>query len=73
MEGSIQVYVIRVLDDDGKTSLIASEVRLNDSMAIHSAQEISGRYKFEVWRGMECVYGAEQASSPTLPICIGRA
>jgi hypothetical protein len=60
----MQIYEIRVLDDDGKTMMIASEVELNDSAAIRSAKEISGKNKFEVWRGMHCVYGIEPSPVP---------
>jgi len=66
----MQVYEIRVLDDNGKTSLIASEIRLNDSAAIRSAQALSGNKKFEVWRGMDCIYGIDPAPGPTAPLRI---
>ena len=52
----MDVYEIRIFDDDGKTALIASEGRPDDSAAICSAKAISGRNKFEVWRGTNCVY-----------------
>jgi len=66
-EVSIQLYEIRILDEDGKTALIASEVRLNDSAAIRSARVISGSRKFEVWRGMDCIYGMGSAPLPEHP------
>jgi hypothetical protein len=57
----MQIYEIRVLEDDGKTSLIASEVLLSDNAAIRSGKGIAAGRKFEVWRGMDCIYGIDPA------------
>jgi hypothetical protein len=64
----MQVYEIRVLDDRGKTTLIASEVRLSDSAAIRSAKALSGKSNFEVWRGMDCIYEIDPVPRRTTPI-----
>ena len=64
----MQSYEIRVLEDDGKTSLIASEVQLSDSAAIRSGKGISAGRKFEVWRGMDCIYGVDLAPPPVPPV-----
>ena len=53
----MNIYEIRVLGEDGTTSLIASEARLNDSAAIRSAQQLFCGRNFEIWRGMKCIYG----------------
>ena len=63
----MEVYQIQVFDDDGKTALIASESQHNDSAAICAAKAISGRNKFEVWRGLECVYAIGQNAEPNSP------
>jgi hypothetical protein len=57
----MQIYEIRVLEDDGKTSLIASEVLISDNAAIRSGQGMAAGRKFEVWRGMDCIYGIDPA------------
>jgi hypothetical protein len=63
----MQVYEIRVLEDDGKTSLIASEVQLSDNAAVRSGKGIAAGRKFEVWRGMDCIYGLDPAPPPGGP------
>ena len=60
----MQVYEIRVVEDDGKTALIASEIQLSDKAAIRSGKEMSAGRKFEVWRGMDCIYGLDPAPPP---------
>ena len=60
----MNVYEIRVLSADGKTSFIASEVRHNDNAAIRTAQQIFGGRKLEVWRGMDCIYGMDAEPLP---------
>ena len=53
----MQIYQIRVLEDDGKTALIASEVQFDDSTATQFGKGVAAGRKFEVWRGMDCIYG----------------
>jgi hypothetical protein len=60
-------YEIRVLRDDGRTSVIVAAIHLNDNSAVRSAQKIAGARKFEVWRGADCVYGTEGALVIELP------
>ena len=60
-------YDIRVLGDDGKTALILSEYRTNDHAAVRTAQRIAHGRKFEIWRGMECVYGLDATPVPKPP------
>ena len=55
----MQVYEVRVFDENGKTQLIAAEVGLNDNAAIRSGRAIAAGKHFEVWRGMDCIYGLE--------------
>lgn len=50
-------YEIRILKPDGSTALIASEIYLCDSSAIRAAHAMADGLAFEVWRGMECIYG----------------
>ena len=51
-------YEIRILRSDGICSAIIEQVQLNDHAAIRSAQKMARGQKFEVWRGLDCVYGA---------------
>jgi hypothetical protein len=64
-------YEIRILSPDGSTALIAAEIHLCDSSAIRSARGLADGLSFEVWRGMDCIYGAglpaaEVAMAPVL-------
>jgi hypothetical protein len=59
----MQIYEIRVLDENGKTQLIAAEVGLNDSAVIRSGRTMAAGKQFEVWRGTNCIYGVEHPSS----------
>jgi hypothetical protein len=61
-------YEVRVLQDDGRTALIVAAVYLNDNAAIRSARKIAVARKFEVWRGMHCIYGTIGATIIKLPI-----
>lgn len=54
-------YPICLMDDDGRTALIVAAIHLNDNAAVRSAQKIANRRKFEVWKGMECIYGTRDA------------
>ena len=60
-------YEIRILRDDGSTALIAAGTHLNDNAAIRSARKLARAHKFEVWRGMDCIYGTEGAPIIKLP------
>jgi hypothetical protein len=54
----MQEYEMRVLRPDGGPVLITAEFHLNDSAAVRSAQKLANGHRFEVWRGMDCIYGA---------------
>ena len=59
---SMQQYEIRILKADGSTATILAAVQLNDNAAIRSAKKIADGRLFEVWRGMNCLYGCSYAS-----------
>lgn len=63
----METYEIRILHDDGKTALVTSAIHLNDNSAIRSARKIAHARKFEVWRGMNCIYGTAGAPVINLP------
>jgi hypothetical protein len=49
-------YEIRVLSA-GHTVMIMEEVQLSDHAAIRSGKKIAADRPFEVWRGLDCIYG----------------
>jgi len=49
-------YEIRILSQ-GHTLTIIEEVHLNDHSAVRAGQKAAAGRKFEVWRGLDCVYG----------------
>ena len=51
-------YEIRILNPDGSTAIIAVEIYLCDASAIRAAHAMADGLAFEVWRGMDCIYGA---------------
>ena len=57
----MDLYEIRVLDDDGATALIFAAIHLNNNTAIRSAEKIAHGRRFEVWKGMDCVHGSPGA------------
>jgi hypothetical protein len=63
----MQHYEIRVLREDGTTALMVAALQPNDNEAMRSARKIAGSRKFEVWRGADCIYGAEGAEVIGLP------
>ena len=40
---------------------VAAAIHLNDDAAIRSARKLAHAHRFEVWRGMDCIYGTEGA------------
>ncbi|HWX90767.1 MAG TPA: hypothetical protein VNY75_10700 [Rhizomicrobium sp.] len=50
-------YEIRILSD-GRTQAVIEAMHLNDHAAIRAAQKYAGGKSFEVWRGLDCIYGA---------------
>lgn len=58
-------YQIRILQGNGTVAaIITTERRLNDDVAIRSAKHIARGRKFEVWRGLVCIY---ESSSMLVP------
>ena len=49
-------YEIRILNEHGKTAIVAAEVQLNDHAAVRSAKKLANGRKTEVWRGKDCIY-----------------
>jgi hypothetical protein len=49
-------YEIRVLNEDGKTSLIYHSLHLDDGAAFQAAREIANGKAFDLWCGMDCVF-----------------
>ena len=54
-------YEIRIMRDDGGTSLIVAAIHLDDNAAIQAARILARAHKFEVWRGMDRIYGTDGA------------
>ena len=50
-------YEIRVLSTE-HTILAMEEIQLSDHAAIRSARKIADDRPFEVWCGLDCIYGA---------------
>lgn len=68
-------YEIRILKPDGSTAIVAAEIFLCDSSAIRAAHAMADGLAFEVWRGMDCIYGPElpAARVKIAPTGIGNA
>lgn len=60
----MQVYEIRILRPDGSTATVFEGMYLSDHSAIRSAKGMSEDNRFEVWRGMDCIYGGHYAAEP---------
>ncbi|HEY2007645.1 MAG TPA: hypothetical protein VGH23_01555 [Rhizomicrobium sp.] len=65
-------YEIRIFHDDGRTAIVLAGTQLNDNAAVRYAKKAAGARKFEVWRGLDCVYGTglapiRQTHSPNYP------
>jgi hypothetical protein len=57
LEGSMQVYEIRVLSSSSEASTIMEAMYASDFAAIRAARNIAGDNRHEVWRGLDCIYG----------------
>jgi len=53
----MHTYEVRILRPDGRAALITAESHWNDDAAIRSAKKIARGRQFEIWRGMDCIYG----------------
>ena len=68
-------YEIRILNPDGSTAIITAEIHLTDASAIRAGHALADGLHFEVWRGMDRIYGTRlpAAKAPAAPIGIGNA
>lgn len=68
-------YEIRILNPDGSAAIIAAEIYLCDSSAVRAAHAMADGLAFEVWRGMDCIYGSRlpAAKVSVAPSGIGNA
>ena len=57
-------YEIRILRADKATDVIMRMVHLTDHAAIRAAKKLAEARPFEVWRGMDCIYGGHSAEPP---------
>jgi hypothetical protein len=55
-------YEIRILSDDGKSTIATSAFYLNDNAVTRAVRKIAGTRKFEIWREMNCIYGTADAA-----------
>jgi hypothetical protein len=61
----MQGYEIRILGQ-GHGDIIIEVVHLNDNAAVRSARKMAEGKPFEVWRGLDCVYGGARNPSQDL-------
>jgi hypothetical protein len=68
-------YEIRILNPDGSAAIITAEIHLTDASAIRSGRALADGLQFEVWHGMDCIYGAHAPAieMPVMPTGIGNA
>ena len=59
-------YEIRILAE-GHTQTVIEAIHLNDHAAIRAAQKFAAGKSFEVWRGLDCIYGAPGNPPPRPP------
>lgn len=57
----MQNYEIRILCN-GRGHTHIEVMHLNDSSAIRAAEILAAGRPFEVWRDLECIYGAPRAT-----------
>jgi hypothetical protein len=66
----MQIYEIRVLNDDLSTRVIVEQQYFSDIAALRSARQLAQAQRFEVWRGLTCVSGVARplpAAQPSRP------
>lgn len=63
----MQEYEIRILRADGGTATVFEGIYLSDHSAIRAAKRMAEERRFEVWRGMDCIYGGHYTASPDAP------
>jgi hypothetical protein len=54
----MQTYEIRVLKDHSRSTAIIAQRYISDHAALRAAQHFAQGHRFEVWRGIDCIYGA---------------
>jgi len=64
-------YEIRILNPDGSAAIITAEIHLTDASAIRSGRALADGLKFEVWRGMDCIYGGHAPAAEIPVMCSG--
>jgi hypothetical protein len=62
----MQDYEIRVLNFDGSAAIITAEIHLTDASAIRAGRALADGLPFEVWRGIDCIYGGD-LPAPKVP------
>ena len=60
----MHVYEIRILKPDLSSSLIFEVMHPSDNAALKAARKMAGGKQFEVWLGMDCIYGGHQTEPP---------
>jgi hypothetical protein len=60
-------YEIRILSEDRMATIATSAIYMDDADATRSARRIARRRRFEIWRGMNCIYGLADAPIINLP------
>ena len=64
----MQEYEIRILKTDRTSDTVIEVIHLNDHAAIRAAKKFAGTRPFEVWRGLDCIYGGDHnVPSPVPP------
>ena len=61
----MQVYEIRVLNADRSTAIVIEMLHFGDGAAVRAGKKIAEARPFEVWRDVECIYGAGHAHHPS--------
>ena len=63
----MQEYEIRILKADHTPDTVIEVIHLNDHGAIRAAKKFAGTRPFEVWRGLDCIYGSDQPTPSPVP------
>ena len=61
----MQVYEIRILHPDHSSAIVLEMLHFSDSAAVRAGKKIAEARAFEVWRDVECIYGAGHAYHPS--------
>ena len=57
-------YELRILNANRTTDLVIEVAHINDNAAIRQGRKIAEGRPFEVWRGLDCVYGTHKEAPP---------